>query len=322
MQYLRPRRQPAGAAVLAAALALWSCGGAASSPAPPAASVPEPTAAPPPEATAPPPPASAARIVAVGDLHADLPAALAVLQLAGVVDEAGRWSGGRTVLVQTGDTTDRGPDSKEVIELLDRLEEEAEAAGGRVVALLGNHEVMNLTGDLRYVSPDDVADFGSPEARAAAFGPQGTLGRWLRERDAVAIVDDTVFVHGGVTAVAAVRGADGLSADVRAAIDTDPRAAVLGPEGPLWYRGYLQAPEPLACQELERALQALGARRMVVGHTTQKSGRVAVRCEGRLLGIDLGISDHYGRHLGAVELVGGDARAIYPSGAVDLPDPG
>ena len=64
--------------------------------------------------------------------------------------------------------TDRGPDSLEVIELMDRLAEEAPKAGGRVVSLLGNHEVMNLQGDLRYVAPGDVADFGSPAARAQA----------------------------------------------------------------------------------------------------------------------------------------------------------
>ena len=60
------------------------------------------------------------------------------------------------VLVQTGDVTDRGPDSLEVIELMIRLEAEAAAAGGEVVALVGNHEVMNVTGELDYVSPEEI----------------------------------------------------------------------------------------------------------------------------------------------------------------------
>jgi hypothetical protein len=61
---------------------------------------------------------------------------------------------------------------------------------------------------------------------------------------------------------------------------------------------------------------------MVVGHTTQRSGEVAVRCNGALLGIDTGISDHYGAHLAAIELRGGvDAWALYPDGPEDLPDP-
>ena len=72
---------------------------------------------------------------------------------------------------------------------------------------------------------------------------------------------------------------------------------------------------------IKTALTALGARRMVIGHTTQESGQIAVRCGGALLGIDTGISAHYGGHHAAVELTGDDARAIYATGTVDLPDP-
>ena len=89
----------------------------------------------------------------------------------------------------------------------------------------------------------------------------------------------------------------------------------------MWYRGYLQAPEPIACAELTRALTAMAASRMVVGHTTQRSGEIAVRCGGALLGIDTGISAHYGGHLSAVEILEGNATAIYPHGRIDLPDP-
>lgn len=260
-------------------------------------------------------------MVAVGDLHADLDDALSVLRMAGLIDASAHWSGGRAVLVQTGDTTDRGPDSKEVIELLQRLGPEAEAAGGQVVALLGNHEAMNLTGDLRYVSPLDVADFGSAAARAQAFGPQGALGSWLLDRDVVQKVDDTIYAHGGISPAWAARGLGAINDAARAALRSDPRAAVLGPEGPLWLRDYLLADEALACPQLQRALDALGARRMVVGHTTQRSGRIAVRCGGALLGIDTGISSHYGDNHAALEILAGDARALYPAGPEDLPDP-
>lgn len=311
-----------------------ACGGPAATsapaePAPPAqqtvaspAAAPEPEAVPPPEpppepAPAPPP----ARVVAVGDLHADLPDALEVLTMAGLLDAEGRWAGGEAVLVQTGDTTDRGPDSKEVVELLMRLEAEAAAAGGQVVALLGNHEAMNLTGDWRYVSPEDVADFGSVEARVAAFSPDGSLGAWLRQRPAVAQVGATVFAHGGVSERFAGMGVDGLNEAVRRSLLLDPRSPVMGEEGPLWYRGHLLAEEPVACAEAGRVLEALGARRLVVGHTTQRDGEVAVRCEGAILGIDVGLSTHYGDNRAVLELVGGDARLITPEGVRDLPDP-
>jgi len=260
-------------------------------------------------------------VIAVGDLHGDLPAALKVLQMAGVVDAQGHWKAGATVLVQTGDTTDRGPDSKEVIELLQALGPEAEAAGGAVVGLLGNHETMNIVGDWRYVHPGDVADFGSEEARREAFSATGPLGVWLRQRDVVARVGDTVFVHGGVSPTWAARGIDEINRQARDALDHNPLAPVLGSHGPLWLRDYLQAPESVACPALGEALRSMGARRMVVGHTTQRSGQVAVRCGGAILGIDTGISAHYGGHLAALRIVGTDAVAVYPSGEVDVADP-
>lgn len=260
------------------------------------------------------------RVVAVGDLHGDLDNALGVLRLAGLVDADARWVGGRAVLVQTGDTTDRGPDSKEILDLLRRLEPEAAAAGGQVVALLGNHEAMNMLGDWRYVDPGDVDHFGGEEARREAFSPAGAYGAWLRTRGLAAKVGDTVFVHGGITPAWAAKGIDGINAEARAAFAGED-GSILGSDGPLWYRGFVQDPEAAACPALASSLAQLGARRMVVGHTTRKDGRIEVRCDGRLYVIDIGIADGYGAHLGALELSHGDARALYPDRTMDLPDP-
>lgn len=99
------------------------------------------------------------RIVAVGDLHGDHDAWLAIARAARVIDGKGRWSGGRTVLVQVGDIVDRGPDSLKIIRHLMRLQREAPRRGGRVVVLVGNHEAMMMTGDLRYVHPGEYAAF-------------------------------------------------------------------------------------------------------------------------------------------------------------------
>lgn len=295
----------------------------APSPPPPA-----PAQPPPPPATRPSavPPASAPwtgqRIVAIGDLHGDLDNALAVLRLAGLTDEAGRWTGGDAVLVQTGDVYDRGDEGKQIVALLRRLVAEAPATGGRVVPLLGNHEVMNLRGDLRYVTPGDFAAYGGEAARVAALAPAGEDGKWLRTLGATARVGETVFVHGGLRPEMASGGADAINGRVREALDAPGKPAVLGEDGPLWFRGYVNAPETEACALLAQALPALGARRMVVGHTTRSDGRIQTRCDGALVVIDIGIADHYGAHLGALELRGGaDAWALYPGGPLDLPDP-
>ena len=104
------------------------------------------------------------RVVAVGDVHGALPRFVAILQEAKLIDNRRRWSGGRAVLVQTGDVLDRGPDSRAVIDLLRKLENEASRAGGRVVSLLGNHEVMRMLHDLRYVSAGEYDAFRTGES--------------------------------------------------------------------------------------------------------------------------------------------------------------
>jgi len=103
-------------------------------------------------------------IVAVGDVHGDYDNFLRVLQQAGVIDQRGNWAAGNTQLVQLGDVPDRGPDTHRVIELLQRLEDQAGRQGGAVHVLIGNHEAMNMLGDLRYVHPGEYAALASDNA--------------------------------------------------------------------------------------------------------------------------------------------------------------
>ncbi len=95
------------------------------------------------------------RIVAIGDVHGDYEQLLAVLAMADLVNERGRWSGDDSHLVQTGDLPDRGPDSAKIIRFLKKLEGQARRKGGYVHLLIGNHEAMNIYGDLRYVHPGE-----------------------------------------------------------------------------------------------------------------------------------------------------------------------
>lgn len=95
------------------------------------------------------------RIVAVGDVHGDYDNYIKVLEQAEVINRRGRWIAGNTHLVQLGDVPDRGPSTDKIIAHLMKLENQAEKAGGRVHALFGNHEAMNILGDLRYVHPGE-----------------------------------------------------------------------------------------------------------------------------------------------------------------------
>ncbi len=106
------------------------------------------------------------RIVAVADVHGAYDRFVAILRAAGLIDGRERWSGGRAIFVQTGDVLDRGPDSRKAMDLIRRMANDASRAGGRVHALLGNHEVMRMLGDLRYVSSGEYAAFRSGESEA------------------------------------------------------------------------------------------------------------------------------------------------------------
>jgi hypothetical protein len=126
-----------------------------------------------PRPESPPPRAAAAEeapgVTAIGDVHGDAKTFRALLLSIGLIDREGRWKGGETHLVQTGDLLDRGPGSREVLDLLMSLERQAPEAGGRVVVVLGNHEAMNVYGDLRYTTREEFAAFAaeeSPELRA------------------------------------------------------------------------------------------------------------------------------------------------------------
>lgn len=104
------------------------------------------------------------RVIAVGDVHADADHLRTVLRNTGLIDDADRWRGGPSILVQVGDFLDRGPDAREVMDLLMRLQGEAEAAGGQLLVLLGNHEAMNLLGIHRDVNPAAYAAFATPDS--------------------------------------------------------------------------------------------------------------------------------------------------------------
>src|SRR5687767_8006674 len=119
------------------------------------------------------------RIVAIGDIHGEFDGFKRLLQTAGLADATGRWTGGRTQLIQTGDYTDRGTGTRAVLDLLMRLESQAKSAGGRAFALLGNHEVMNLIGDTRDVTREifaTFADANSEKKRNDAWEQYAKLG--------------------------------------------------------------------------------------------------------------------------------------------------
>lgn len=121
------------------------------------------------------------RIVAIGDVHGHAQGLDAILRQASLMDAAGSWTGGRAILVQTGDITDRGAGVRAAFDRLMSLERQAERAGGRVHALLGNHEVMNLFGDMRDVSPDAFAAFADSRSEERRQRAHASYRRFLAD---------------------------------------------------------------------------------------------------------------------------------------------
>ncbi len=248
--------------------------------------------------------------MAIGDVHGDLAAARAALRLAGASGDDGHWRGAGLVVVQVGDLIDRGDDDRRVLDWFEQLAAEAERAGGSLHWLNGNHELMNVAGDLRYASETSLAAFADVvptrqamalgavpprvRGRLAAFLPGGTYARRLAAHPCVLVVGDTVFAHAGLSsgdAEGVARLNNGVSRWMRGESASPPPEAQ-AQDGPLWMRQFGEdEPSAAACARLERILAGLHARRLVVGHTAQDEG-IAPACAGRLYRIDVGLSQH------------------------------
>jgi hypothetical protein len=301
--------------------------------------------------------AGVARIVAVGDVHGDFGQFVTVLRQAGVVDDKNHWTAGRTHLVQVGDVLDRGPDSRKVMDLLMDLERESERAGGRVHALIGNHEAMNILGDLRYTSAGEYEAFRTanseklrdgafarmadstrkddPEYRkqwdaehplgwvehGLAFGPNGRYGGWIRRHDAVVKIDDYLFLHGGIGPKYADRSLADLNSAVRQALGPDAPAgptAADDPEGPLWFRGLALGDEAAMASTVDQVLTHFGVSHIVIGHTVT-GGTVMTRNGGKVIMIDVGMTAVYHGPPASLVIENGKPFTIHRGRKLELP---
>ena len=264
------------------------------------------------------------RVVAVGDVHGDAAQLVAVLRSAQLIDDSGRWIAGKTHLVQTGDLLDRGPDSRKVMDLLMSLQKQAGKAGGRVHVLIGNHEAMNVYGDLRYTSAAEFAAFATEDAgtdsshprgfagHRLAFGPEGKYGRWIRGLNTIVKINDTLFVHGGISPKYAYTSLEEINERVRQELADFSKlegGIVLDPEGPLWYRSLSLDEETELAAHVDALLKRHGASRIVVGHTVTR-GSVESRFGGKVVRIDVGLSALYGARLAYLTIENGRALAV------------
>ncbi len=235
------------------------------------------------------------RVVAIGDVHGDFGQFVSLLQGADLVDNELNWIGGKTHLVQIGDVLDRGPDSRAVMDLIMSLEQQAPLQGGYVHFLLGNHEVMLMRSDLRYVHEGEIRSHGGLKEMVRAMRPDGEYGRWLSEHNISIRINNALFVHAGISEDFASIALDSIN---KSAGDEIRRgwlepSGIFSSTGPVWFRGLATDRGSAIRRVLEEALETNDADYIVIGHTVSIDG-ITTRFSGRVVMIDTGMSECYG----------------------------
>ena len=278
-------------------------------------------------------PTAASRVVAIGDIHADMPALRRAFQAAGATDGKDNWIGGTLTVVQLGDLIGRSDDEREVLDFIFAVQRKAAERGGAVHALIGNHEVMGARVDNQAVGPNPFPAWETvtglrrddprlrhlpPEerARGAALMPGGPYARRIAAFPAVIKIRDTVFAHGGVPPRWAKYGIDRINQEVRdwlMGLSPEPQSSLGVDDGDrvMWTRQFSQAVDADDCRDLAESLRILAARRMIVAHTVHE--QITSRCDGQVWAIDVGMSRAYGGRVQVLEIVDGrPPRVIVP----------
>jgi hypothetical protein len=236
------------------------------------------------------------RLLALSDIEGNF-AALRTLLLANkVIDQSFNWTFGDGHLVLVGDLFDRGQQVTEVLWLIYELEENAKAAGGYVHVILGNHEVMNLNGDLRFIHPKylDNARLLTQDY-LSLYDETSELGRWLRTKNIVEQIGDMMFVHGGISAIVtrmnlSVKKINSLArpyySDSTLETADEKTGLLFSDLGPLWYRGYYDKGNNLIPLQIDSTLTQFGVNHIVTGHTIV-ADTISVWYDGKLLDTDV-----------------------------------
>lgn len=242
------------------------------------------------------------KILAIGDIHGHFGALVNYLKINSIIDENLNWIWGSGHIVFLGDVFDRGNEVTESLWLIYQLDLKARRHGGRVHMLLGNHEVMVMLNDTRYLNRKyelfsnyftrDYADF---------FNMNSILGHWLRTRNTVIRINDCIFSHAGISKPILDRRLslariNKLLRDFLAVnpetpvIDADITSLILNAEGPLWYRGYIMdgiMGESIKDKHVEAILRFYDASKMIIAHTEVK--KMTSLFDGKVIAIDVPI---------------------------------
>jgi len=240
------------------------------------------------------------KLFAISDIEGNYNDFITILTNNGIIDENLNWNFGNGHLVLNGDLVDRGEFVTQVLWLVRKLEVEAEKSGGKVHYLLGNHDIMLMQGDTRY-AVEKYHDLAKKTGRDLNdyFAPDTYFGSWMRSKNAVEKIGNTVFVHGGLSDSLLTYGISIEKINDIARRNIDVPDSLLGKEaeiiygsyGPFWYRGLVtdnKKYDKIKKKELKKILAFYDADMIVVGHCVVDE--VSEDFKGKVVRIDV---DHY-----------------------------
>ena len=243
---------------------------------------------------------NASKIAVLSDLHGQYNLTIDILKVNEIIDENLNWSFGNGHLVILGDVFDRGDEVTELLWFIFYLEKQAEISGGKVHFLLGNHEYMTMRDDLRYMNKKyKYAAYLLKTPYNELYGTQTLLGRWLRSKSTILIINDNLFVHAGISNLFIDEGYDLEETNqfMRQSLFQNEKEnekawdSIYGKyyddAGPIWYRGYFN-PE-YKKSEINRVLRKVDANHIIVGHTSFK--QIESLFDKKVLAVDSSIKN-------------------------------
>ena len=247
----------------------------------------------------------ARKMLVISDIEGNFGAFRKLLIAGGVMDDNFNWTFGKDHLVLVGDFVDRGEMVMETLWLIYSLEEQAKSEGGYVHFILGNHEIMNMSGDLNYVNEKYLKHAELMNKHYMHLvGADAELGRWLATKNIAERVGNILFMHGGFSS---------YMNNIKIYLDDlnkisrpyyadstfsfkDPRLELIFSDyGPFWYRGYYMKPRA-EFQQLDSTLNFYGVRYITTGHTIV-ANEIASLYRGRLLDTDVHHADGHSEAL-------------------------
>jgi hypothetical protein len=249
----------------------------------------------------------------ISDIEGNFAAFRKLLVSNKVIDNNFNWTFGEGHLLLIGDFVDRGSQVTEVLWLIYSLEDKARAAGGYVHYVLGNHEIMNLSGDLRYLHPKYVEASSLMDKHfVELYGESSELGRWLRTKNVAEKIGDILYVHGGISPLVyrvpfdvplINKLARPFYADSTFNYPDMETEILYSDYGPFWYRGMYKAGDPtLIEKEVDSSLMRFNSNHIVTGHTVV-SDTISMWFKGKVFNTD---THHAKGHSQGLLIEGGD----------------